>query len=84
MNKRFGVIGFFGGMMQVRLRHTDSELAAQVANYCYKNRIAHTIHCCKNGTEFIEVICDEYTLTQLRKLTIRKQIVRLENKYNNL
>lgn len=78
--KRFGVINRFGGMLQVRLRHTDRELASQVTNFCCRVGLSHEIHFCKNGTTIIEVICSDVHLTAMRKLTIRKQIVRLENK----
>lgn len=78
--KRFGIVGNFGGMMQARLRHTDSELASQVISFCHKTGLAHEIHFCRNGATIIEVICSNVHLTAMRKLTIRKQIVRLENK----
>lgn len=82
--KRFGVVGFFGGMMQIRIRHTDKELASQTTAYLLRNRIPHTIQFCHNGAEIIEVLGDSTILKNLKAITIKKQIVRLENKLNEL
>jgi hypothetical protein len=82
--KRFGVIGFFAGQMQIRVRHTDKELASQTVNYLLRNKIPHTIQFCHNGAEIIELLGDSSILARLKAITIKKQIVRLENKLNEL
>lgn len=80
MNKRFGVIGFFAGQMQIRVRHTDKELASQTVAYLLRNKIPHTIQFTAKGYEIIEILGDSMILAQLKRITIKKQIVRLENK----
>lgn len=82
--KRFGVIGFFAGQMQIRVRHTDKELASQTVAYLLKNKIPHTIQFCYNGAEIIELLGDSSILKRLKAITIKKQIVRLENKLYEL
>lgn len=82
--KRFGVIGFFGGMMQIRVRHTDKELASQTVDYLLRNRIPHTIQFTAKGYEIIEVLGDSSVLKNLKAITLKKQIVRLENKLYEL
>lgn len=82
--KQFGVIGFFAGQMHIRVRHTDKELASQTVAYLLRNRIPHTIQFCHNGNEIIEILGDSRVLSQLKAITIKKQIVRLENKLHEL
>ena len=82
--KKFGVIGFFAGQMHIRVRHTDKELASQTISYLVRNNIAHTIQFTSKGYEIIEVIGNSTILAQMKRLTIKKQIVRLENKLHEL
>lgn len=82
--KRFGVIGFFAGQMHIRVRHTDKELASQTVAYLVRNRIPHTIQFTAKGYEIIEILGDSMVLAQLKRITIKKQIVRLENKLSEL
>jgi len=82
--KRFGVIGFFAGQMHIRVRHTDKELASQTVAYLIRNRIPHTIQFTYKGHEIIEVIGDSSVLKQLKAITLKKQIIRLENKLYEL
>lgn len=82
--KRFGVIGFFAGQMQIRVRHTDKELSSQTIAYLLRNRIPHTIQFCHNGNEIIELLGDSSVLKALKAITIKKQIVRLETKLYEL
>ena len=82
--KRFGIVGYFAGQMQIRLRHTDKELASQTVAYLLRNRIPHTIQFCRNGAEIIELLGDSSILKALKAITIKKQIVRLENKLMEL
>ena len=82
--KKFGVIGFFAGQMHIRVRHTDKELASKTISYLIRNNIPHTIQFTKNGYEIIEVIGNSSVLKQMKKLTIKQQIDRLENKLFDL
>lgn len=82
--KRFGIVGYFAGQMQIRLRHTDKELAAQAVAYLLRNKIPHTIQFCHNGAEIIELLGDSQVLRRLKAITISKQINRLENKLMEL
>lgn len=79
ISKPFGVT-WFAGQMHIHIRHTDKDLASQVTQYCKRNNVRYTVYVTKKGYEIFEIIGDEYILNQLRKLTIKKQIVRLVQK----
>lgn len=82
--KRYGVIAKFANSLLVRYHHKDEELANQMINYCKNYNLPCTQSRTYKGAIDLEIICNLHHIGDLKRLTIKKQIVRLENKLTDL